>query len=98
VTTRKRDKQVEAKPPRADAPEHPVDPADAAFLDPAAVTRAATAAPSTTDEDVPGTPGYGDFEGERASRDRAGAGGPGKAGRHAGSGTDRHARDRKAGR
>lgn len=68
MSARKRNKHAEAALPRTDAPEHPIDPADAAFLDPAAVTRAATPAPSTAGKDVPDTPGYGDFEGERAIR------------------------------
>lgn len=50
--------------PRTDAPEHPVDPADAAFLDPAAVPE--RRAPSGSDEPATRPPGYGDYEGERA--------------------------------
>lgn len=88
VSARKRNKRVEAGLPRTDAPEHPIDPADAAFLDPAAVARAATPAPSASGEGVPDTPGYGDFEGERAPRGRNDADG----------GTDRNASGRKAGR
>jgi hypothetical protein len=72
VTTRKRRTPVEPKPPRADAPEHPIDPADAAFLDPAAVTGGATPAPPANGGD---TPGYGDFEGERAGAGQDGPGG-----------------------
>lgn len=85
---KKRDKRVEAALPRTDAPEHTIDPADAAFLDPAAVTRAGTPAASTTGESALDTPGYGDFEGERAPRGRNDADG----------GTDRNASTRKAGR
>ena len=51
--------------PRTDAPEHPVDPADAAFLDPAAVPRPRPV-PHDADESDARPPGYGDFEGERA--------------------------------
>ena len=55
MTARKRKREtLPAKQPRDDAPEHPLDPADAAFLDPGAGGRA-----------QPGPPGYGDYEGER---------------------------------
>lgn len=51
--------------PRSDAPEHPLDPADAAFLDPASVRRPAPPAPAEARDADPPPPGFGDFEGER---------------------------------
>jgi hypothetical protein len=59
-------KRDEAALPRSDAPEHPIDPADAVFLDPDALAHAPEPVPSAQGGDVPDTPGYGDFEGERA--------------------------------
>lgn len=73
MSARKRSKRVDAASPRTDAPEHPIDPADAAFLDPAAVARAPKSAPSAKGGDGPGTPGYGDFEGERPHRGSTGS-------------------------
>lgn len=65
MSARKQRKMAEATLPRTDAPEHPVDPADAAFLDPAAAARVPGPAPSKASGDAPRPPGYGDFEGER---------------------------------
>ena len=61
----KQGQHVDATLPRTDAPEYPLDPADAAFLDPAAVTRAPRPAPAKTPAEAPAPAGYGDFEGER---------------------------------
>lgn len=61
MTPRRRTREpapVHRASPRGDAPEHPLDPADAAFLDPGADTRP-----------QPRPSGYGDYEGERPEAD-----------------------------
>lgn len=64
MSARKREVPEPAEP-RTDAPEHPLDPADAAFLDPAAVVHRAAPAPAASrGEDAPPA-GFGDYEGER---------------------------------
>jgi hypothetical protein len=63
--TRDPRRQEDPAAPRTDAPEHPVDPADAAFLDPSAVPRPRPEPPETEGSDTR-PPGYGDYEGERA--------------------------------